>query len=118
MDIGFSFWTESFFRSIPELVGWTAGIVLAVIMLRRGGGRAEKMLLVACCLFFIMQLFNPFVNQIYSSLVEKENMSYLDTARTYGLIRMVYSVVLGIPGIVLIIWAFWIKFRVKKPEAA
>ncbi len=118
MDVGFSFWTEPFFKAIPEFAGWIVGIVLAVIMLRRGGGRAEKMLLTGCCLLFIMQLFNPFINEIFSRLMNTEEMSRLDTARTYGIVRTIYSVVLGIPGIVLIIWAFWIKFRVKKPETA
>ena len=116
MDVGFSFWTDigpPLLRTIPELVGWGIGIALVVIMLRRGGGRVEKMLLIGCCLLFIMQFFNPFINQIFRWLRNMDNM----TAQTYGLIRTIYSVVLGIPGFVLLVWAFWIKFRVKKPEA-
>ena len=101
---------SSILRNIPGLLVWLAGIVLAVIMLRRGGGRPEKFLLTGCCLMFVEQLFSPFVNYLFGVNMAAENVSRLDSARTYGLIRMIYTTVLGLPGIILFVWAFWVKF--------
>jgi hypothetical protein len=118
MQFGLADVASSILRSIPDLVVWVLGIVLSAIMVRRGGGKPEKMLLIGCCLMSVEQLFSPFVNYLFSVNMAMENMSRLDTARTYGIIRTIYSAVLDIPAIVLLVWAFWIKFRKKKEVTA
>ncbi len=118
MESYFTDLAPSLLRNIPDVVVWLTGTVLAAIMVRRGGGKPEKLLLIACSLMFVMQLFNPFVNQLIRWLVMEKGMSNLGRAQTMGLLRSIYSTVLGIPGIVLLVCAFWMRFRKKKEATA
>ena len=107
---------ESLLRNTPELIGWAAGIVLAVIMIGRGGGKAEKLLLAGCSLLFFTMLANPFVIGLVRSLTQQQDTSYRITAQTMGWATLLLGV-LSLAGLICLIWAFWVRFRTRRQEA-
>jgi len=94
-------------RHIPELVAWLSGIVLAVLMVRRGGCKTEKLLLAGCCLMFVASLASPFV-------------SYLNIAQPRWWVKWVTLPIgiLGLAGLVCLVWAFWVRFRAQRQVSA
>lgn len=97
---------------IPDILAWGAGLSLAAIMLRRGGGKAEKLLLVGCILFLLAEL----ARIAFAELL-------IPYAREYGLAFQtiswfnIPSAVFGLAGLVLLVLAFWFRFRRKRQEA-
>ncbi|MFC2072670.1 hypothetical protein ACFLUU_08260 [Chloroflexota bacterium] len=85
-------------------------------MVRWGGGKAEKLFLIGCSLIFTSELANPLVGGLVKWLISERNMSRLATAQTMGLARLPLAI-LGLAGFVCLIWAFWLRFRVKRREA-
>lgn len=106
----------SLITSIPVLLAWLVGIVLAVIMLRRGGGRAEKLLLIGCSLLFVSQIVRPFLTALAMWLVANSEVTRVQAASTAGLLRLPLSI-LDMAGIVCLLFAFWFRWRVKRTEA-
>ena len=96
-------------QSIPELIAWGIGIVLAALIVRRGGGKIEKLFLAGCCLMFFIQIASPFLNGLESSLIRDGLISF----QTIGLLQLPVSI-LGLAGFVCLVWAFWVRFRVRK----
>ena len=107
----------SLLRNIPDLVAWLTGITLAIIMLRRGGAKAEKLLLIGCGLMLAVSLINPLLTGLVKWLMSGRGMSNITTAQTMGLVRLPLAI-LSIAALVCLIWAFWLKFRLKRREAA
>ena len=106
----------SMLRSVPELVAWGVGIVLAVLMVRRGGGIAEKLLLAGCCLMFGVRLASPLLSELVIRLASGKGMSNIAIAQTMGWVTMPLTVI-SLAGLVCLIWAFWVRFRVRRQEA-
>ena len=99
----------------PYLAAWIAAIVFSIIMLRRGGGRAERLLLIGSCLMFAGKLFGVAMVLIVPLLVD----SGWSTGRAVSMLSGVglsLSLV-SLAGIVCLVYAFWIKFKVKSSES-
>ena len=96
--------------SIPLLLAWLIGIVLAVRMLRRGGGKAEKLLLAGCSLMFVAQIVRPFLTGLALWLVAEHGMT---RASASGLTYSLPISILSMAGIVCLILAFWTRWRTK-----
>ena len=98
----------------PSLAFWIAVIVLAAIMLRRGGGKAERFLIAGASLKIIGNLLNIptaaivpwFVSRGYSMDNTVSLVEY------YG----IFLNVIGMAGIICLIYAFWVKFKVWNVE--
>lgn len=101
-------------RNTPELLAWLVGIVLAVSMLRRGGGKTEKLLLAGCSLMFVIQLARPFLSGLVSLLLREG----WRTPQAVGLILQLPMAILGIAGLVCLVFAFWVRFRTRRQELA
>ena len=101
---------STFLGNIPMLLAWLVGIVLAVRTVRQGGGKAEKLLLTGCSLMFVAQIVNPFLRGFALWLVAEQGMS---RASASGLALSLPTGILGMAGIVCLIYAFWIKFKVR-----
>ena len=101
-----------FQRSIPEILVWSFGIALAIIMLRRGGGKPETLLLIGCSLFLLASLSSLIINTVVHTINKLEI-----SAMTYGWIMSLTIGLLSLIGFICLVWGFWIKFR-KKKEAA
>ncbi len=100
-------------NAIPDIIVWTFGIVLAAIMLKRGGLKAEKLLLAGCCLMLAETVLNPVIRGLVMGWVEGKGMSYISIGQTISYSTIPLAVI-SLAGLVCLVWAFWIKFRVKK----
>lgn len=98
---------------IPGLLAWLVGIVFGVRMIRWGGGKAEKLFLTGCSLIFVAQLVSPFLSGLVWWLIHEQGMS---RALASGLALSLPMGVLGIAGIICLVYAFWLRFRVRKQE--
>ena len=106
---------SSFLGHIPSLLAWLVGIVLAVRMVRRGGSKAEKLFLTGCSLMFVIQLAFPFLSGLAQWLVIELEMS---RAFASGLVLSLPVGVLGLAGLVCLVYAFWLRFWIRKQELA
>ncbi len=107
----------SLLSNIPGMVAWFSGVMLAIIMLRRGGAKAEILLLIGCSLMLAEKLINPLLSGLVRWVMSEQVMSNVVTAQTIGLVRLPLAV-LSIAALVCLIWAFWLKFRIKRRETA
>ncbi len=98
--------------TIPILLAWLVGIVLAVRMLRRGGGKAEKLLLIGCSLMFVAQIGRPFLTGLAIWLPANPDITRVQAASTVGLLRLPLAI-LDMAGIVCFLFAFWFRWRTK-----
>ncbi len=108
---------SSLLRNTPELLAWLVGIVLAIKMVRRGGGKAEKLLLVGCSLIFASKLAFPLLVGLVRWLMSERGMSNIATAQTMRLASLP-AAILSIAALVCLVWAFWLRFWIKRREAA
>jgi len=108
--IGFTEFLVMLAASAPALIFWIAVVVFAAIMLRRGGGKAERFLVaggiikLAGTLLSIPSLF------IMPWLI---GMGY-DTAYANSVTSGwgIFLKVIGMAGILCLVYAFWVKFKV------
>ena len=114
-DIG-SIIIHNLIPTAPYLVAWIAAIVFSVIMLRRGGGRAERLLLTGSCLMLASKLLSVPTVLIVPLLVG----SGWSTDRALPMLSGVglFLGLVGLAGIVCLVYAFWIKFKVKANATA
>ncbi len=111
---------KSLLFASPYLAAWIVAIILSVIMLRRGGGRAERFLLAGSCLMFAQKLFVVPVSTVTQLLVIP---SLLERGWIVQRASMVLSYIglffglFSLAGIVCLVYAFWIKFKVKSSES-
>jgi len=102
---------HSLIPAAPYLAAWIAAIVFSVIMLRRGGGRAERFLLTGSCLMLANKLFSIPTVLIVPLLVDSgwSPDRAMPVLSGFGLFLSLVS----LAGIVCLVYAFWIKFKVK-----
>jgi ABC-type amino acid transport system permease subunit len=103
----------SMLNYIPELVAWLVGIILAVLMVRWGGGKAEKLLLAGCSLIFAVKLAIPLLYE----LINWQALQGDVTPATGWLVNLLGGIVV-IAGFVCLVYAFWVRFRARRQEAA
>jgi hypothetical protein len=99
----------------PSLVGWITVLVLAAVMLRRGGGRAERFLVAGASLKIISNLLNIPGVAIVPWLVFHADYSpaYAESV-VFG--YEIFRGVVGMAGIICLIYAFYVKFGAKNLE--
>ena len=107
--------SSTFIRIIPSLLVWVVGLVLSIIMLRRGGTRPEKLLVAGCGLILLKTIFSPFPRIIVDVWMNREAMSNLEAAQMTSIFSMPGTVV-SLAGFIFLVLAFWVKFKVRKPE--
>ena len=112
MDLRFA---EVFFSAVPSLIvlaAWVVAVVFAAMMVKNGG-RPERFLLIGTCLMLAgilvsitVVILNPF---IVTRLAES-GISRVRFAGVFGAIGIFRSC-LSLAGIVLLVLAFWQKFK-------
>jgi hypothetical protein len=109
-DIG-SIIVPNLISAAPYLVAWIVVIVFSAIMLRRGGGKAERFLLTGSCLMLASKLFSVPTVLIVPLLIG----SGWSTDRALPMLSGVglFLGLVGLAGIVCLVYAFWVKFEVK-----
>ncbi len=104
---------------LPTLIpvaAWIVAIVFAIRMVRNNGGRPERFLLIGVSLMLASSLISSAIAGLNTWLVFKLAESGTDRvtiAGTFGIIRFFVSFI-SLAGIVLLIHAFWQKFRSKQ----
>ena len=96
--------------SIPALLAWLVGIVLAVRMLRRGGGRPEKLLLIGCSLMFAGRILRPFLQGLAIWLPTVNEITRVHAAMLF--LSLPRSI-LDMAAIVCLVLAFWFRWRTR-----
>jgi len=117
MEISVQMIGISMLRYIPEILAWLFGVVLAVLMVRRGESKTEKLLLAGCCLMFLARLITPVLWVLVQSLVSGQDAGYLTSLQALGWTNIPVTI-LGLAGFVCLVWAFWVRFRVKRQASA
>ena len=98
----------------PALLLWIAVIIFAAIMMRRGGGRAERFLISGAGLKIIGNLLGIPAAFITVWLVDGGySMDYAKSAANYC---GIFINIIGMAGILCLIYAFWIKFMERSSE--
>jgi len=101
----------SLLADAPYLAAWIAAIVVAVMMLKREGGKAERFLLTGSCLMFANSLLRLPTTLIVPWLVKGgwSSNGALPILSGFNLFRGLVS----LAGILCLVYAFWIKFKVR-----
>ena len=109
--MNFSIVLSGLINAAPSLVAWIVAIIVAVIMIRRGGGRAERFLLSGSCLMLVSALLSVPIPAIVPWLVEggASRVEAVSVLSGFNLFRGL----VGLAGILCLVYAFWIKFKVK-----
>ncbi|MFC1928349.1 hypothetical protein ACFLXK_01940 [Chloroflexota bacterium] len=100
----------------PALAFWIVVIVFAAIRLRHDGGRAERFLAAGASLKVVGNLLSIPAVFIVPGLVD---MGYSMTdaiswVSGYG----IFCKVVGMAGIICLVYAFWVKFKARNFEGA
>jgi len=99
--------------SAPALVGWIVAVVLAAIMLRRGGARAERFLLIGACLMLLASILSIPTSAFGIWLQIGQEMTNVQTAFWLSIFGLVRGLI-GLAGIICLVYAFWVKFKSGK----
>lgn len=99
--------------SAPSLVGWIVAVVLATVMLRRGGGRAERFLLAGASLMLVQSLIAIPTTALSIWLTVDRGMANVEAASMLSIFGLVRGCI-GLAGIICLVYAFWVKFRLGK----
>ena len=108
--------TPDLVSTIPMLLVWLAGIVLAVLMVRRGGGKPEKLFLAGCSSMFASRLVSSLMTGFVRWMWEQD-MFTVTIGQAMGWASLT-TIILSLGGVVCLVWAFWIRFWTKRREAA
>ena len=96
----------------PGLLGWAVVIILAAVLLRRGGGRAERFIIAGAGLKLLSNLLNIPAATIVPWLVQG-GATITDASSAVFIYEIVRGVV-GMAGIICLVYAFWVKFKAGK----
>ena len=107
--------TSTLIQIIPSLAVWVIGLVLSIKMLRRGGSKPEKLLAAGCCLIFLNTILSPLSRILIDIFVNQENTGITSIGRMMSLVT-IPRMIISLAGFICLVMAFWIKFKVKKPE--
>lgn len=100
---------DGLIAAAPPLVGWTAAVILAAVLLQRRGARAERFLLIGASVKLFKALIDIPAYALSIWLTADRGLDVFTTAnvaRIYNLTREC----IGLAGIILLAYAFWIKF--------
>jgi len=96
----------------PNLAGWVVVIILAAILLRRGGARAERFIVAGAGLKLLSNLLNVPAAAIVPWLVQ--GGATITDASSAAFIYEIVRGVVGMAGIICLVYAFWVKFKAGK----
>jgi len=107
-----SIFTAGLINTAPFLIVWVAAIVIAAVLLRRRRGRAEKFLLAGAGVMLVSSLLMILGVAIVPYLVER-GATMTDAASVASSLNLLRNVI-GMVGIICLVYAFWMKFNQAK----
>ena len=99
----------------PVLAFWIAVIIFAAVMLRRRGGRAERFLIAGAGLKLTGNLLSIATFAIIPWLIDTGYS--VDSANSVASGYGIFCNVVGMAGIICLVYAFWVKFAGRNFEA-
>ena len=109
--MGISIVTAGLINTAPSLIIWIAAIILAAVLLRRRGGRAERFLLTGAGVMLVSSLLMIPGVVVVPYLVER-GATMTDASSAAWSLNLVRGVI-GMAGIICLVYAFWVKFRTR-----
>jgi len=106
-----SIFTAGLINTAPSLAIWIAAVILATVLLRRRGGRAEKFLLAGAALMLVNSILIIPGGAVVPYLVER-GATMTDASSAIWSLNLLRGVI-GMAGIVCLVYAFWVKFKTK-----
>ena len=107
------------FGTLPStiyLIAWIVAVVFAMKMVRNGGGRPERFLLIGVSLMLAASVIGTATAGIsvwlFPSLAEG-GIDFRSIARVFGAISIIRTCI-AVAGIVLLVYAFWQKFKARQ----
>ena len=98
----------------PALLFWIAVIIFGIIMLKREGGRAERFLIAGAGIKLAVVLLGIPLSTITFWLIDRGySIAYIDAVDTGG---GIFLDIIGMAGIICLIYAFWVKFKAMESE--
>jgi hypothetical protein len=91
---------------VPYILAWGVAVVFAAVMERRSHGKAEKLLLAGTCLMLVVQIVAPVLQEIAPRFSGQG--AYLITI-TY--INAIITGIVSAAGIICLVYAYWVKFK-------
>ena len=96
----------------PSLVAWITAIILAAVFLRRRGGRAERFLIAGVGLMLVNSILIIPGVAVVPYLVER-GATMTDASSAAWSLNLLRGVI-GMAGIICLVYAFWMKFNQAK----
>ena len=98
----------------PVLLFWIAVLVFGIVMLRRGGGRAERFFIAGAGVKILGNLLNipRFATALW--IIPERPVSSSDVTAILS-VYDIFVEIIGMAGILLLVYAFWVKFNEKRP---
>ena len=96
----------------PVLAFWIAATVLAAVMLQRRGGRAERFLVAGASVKLVSNLLTIPALAIVPWLIDTGYSVEFANSVTSG--YGIFCKVVGMAGIICLVYAFWVKFKSVK----
>jgi uncharacterized membrane protein len=107
--IGIFEWLMILAAQSPVLLFWIAVLIFAIVMLRRGGGRAERFFIAGAGTKILGNLLN--LPWIPISLWFHRNDYDIDYITSISTGVSIFLGIIGMVGILLLFYAFWLKFN-------
>lgn len=107
-------WLMMFAVQSPVLLFWIAVLIFGIVMLQRGGGRAERFFIAGASVKILGNLLNipRFATVLW--IIPERPISSSDVTTILSVYDLFVEII-GMAGILLLIYAFWVKFNEKKP---
>ena len=109
--MGISMFTVGLINTAPFLIVWIAATVIAAVLLRRRRGKAEKFLLAGGVVMVVNSLL-MIPGVVVSSYLIERGATMTDAASTASSLNLLRNVI-GMAGIICLVYAFWVKFKTK-----
>ena len=119
MDSELTYMILGILPSVIVLAAWIAALVFAIRMVGKGGGSPEKLLLIGVCLMLVSSLISiatPLLVPLMAAGITSpaDQLSMIQFLGAAG----IFNALLSLAGIILVVIAFWKKFKDNRPAAA
>lgn len=109
--MGISIFTAGLINTAPSLIVWIAATVIATVLLRRRRGKAEKFLLAGGVVMVVNSLL-MIPGAVVSPYLIERGATMTDAASAARSLNLLRNVI-GMVGIICLVYAFWVKFKTK-----
>jgi hypothetical protein len=111
--MGFFEWLMILAAQAPVLIFWIAVLIFAIVMLRRGGGRAERFFIAGASVKILGTLLGVLRFGIALWIIPGRPIPADDIVTIVSGYDLFIRVI-GMAGLLLLFYAFWLKYKETK----